>query len=324
MPPLVSVIIPCYNQGCFLAEAVESALAQNYKPVEIVVVDDGSVDETPEVCARYGDSIVYIRQENRGLPAARNTGIRAASGELIALLDSDDRWLPGKLALQVPAFLDPKVGLVCTAYRAFDTHSGEVLRVSVPPARQSTHDLWKENSVGAPVTAVFRKSLFEVSGAFDESFILGCEDWDFWLRLSPHCDIVGLPDVTAEYREHAGGMSRNNLRMCLGALGMLRKNKAVHGSCRECRTLVQRKRASLVRYLRAEARIAAWEAFERGDVRMARRHFWSTLPYALPLCSSRDRFLVASVLLGGHVAGGLYAAYARFRGRPGPGKQERS
>lgn len=101
--PRVSVVMPSYNCAQYLAEAVDSALAQTYRDFEIVVVDDGSKDNTEEVARRYGSKIQYIKQENRGLPGARNTGIRASSGEYIALLDADDSWFPEKLARQIPS-----------------------------------------------------------------------------------------------------------------------------------------------------------------------------------------------------------------------------
>ncbi len=97
--PAVSVIIPAYNCSVYLPEAIESVLTQTYTDIEIIVVDDGSTDDTPEVVAPYLDRIRYIRQSNKGLPAARNTGIRASGGEFVALLDGDDSWLPEKLAL---------------------------------------------------------------------------------------------------------------------------------------------------------------------------------------------------------------------------------
>ena len=98
--PDVSVIIPCYRQANYLAEAIDSALAQEGEDKEVIVINDSSPDHTRDVCARYGDSLVYIEQENRGVSAARNTGIRSARGKYIAFLDSDDIYLPGTLKTQ--------------------------------------------------------------------------------------------------------------------------------------------------------------------------------------------------------------------------------
>ena len=114
MPPLVSIIVPAYNQSHYLEAAVQSALAQTYADVEVIVVDDGSTDDTRAVAQRLTDSRVrYVYQENRGLPAARNTGIRHARGSLLSFLDSDDLFLPDKVRLLLAAMeADPSLGLV--------------------------------------------------------------------------------------------------------------------------------------------------------------------------------------------------------------------
>jgi glycosyltransferase involved in cell wall biosynthesis len=119
--PLVSVVIPTYNNARYLAAAIDSALAQTWPRVEVIVVDDGSRDETPQVVAPYGDRVVYLRQENQGLAAARTAGLARATGVYVAWLDSDDVWNPEKLAVQV-AFLEgrPDVTVVATDFSAFD------------------------------------------------------------------------------------------------------------------------------------------------------------------------------------------------------------
>ena len=111
--PLVSVIIPTYNREWSLNRAIDSVLAQDYKNFELIVVDDGSTDATPELLSTYGDAIVMIRQENSGVSAARNRGVKEAAGELISFLDSDDYWLPKKLTTQVDFFLSHPEALIC-------------------------------------------------------------------------------------------------------------------------------------------------------------------------------------------------------------------
>src|SRR5437867_1708261 len=119
--PKVSIVIPTYNYGRYVVEAVESVLNQSFQDREVIVVDDGSTDDTRERLERFRGRIRYIYQRNKGLPAARNTGIRAARGAYVAFLDSDDLWLPEKLALQVP-ILDTRqqVGMVYTDAHLFD------------------------------------------------------------------------------------------------------------------------------------------------------------------------------------------------------------
>jgi glycosyltransferase involved in cell wall biosynthesis len=135
--PLVSVVIAAYNGAQYLPEAIDSALAQTYPKVEVIVVDDGSTDSTAEVVGAYGARVRYLYQQNAGTAAARNTGIQSAQGELIALLDQDDRWLPEKLARQVPLFFDePRVGLVHSGgIRRADGSNNQYLQPQAQPGR---------------------------------------------------------------------------------------------------------------------------------------------------------------------------------------------
>src|SRR5690242_13247080 len=124
---LVSVIIPTYNGTAFLRETIDSALAQTYPAVEVIVVDDGSTDDTAAVIAEYGDRIKGIAQANSGTSAARNTGIRASSGDYIAFLDHDDLWAPIKLARQMRVLRDhPELGMVYAGIRFFNHYTGQV------------------------------------------------------------------------------------------------------------------------------------------------------------------------------------------------------
>lgn len=127
-PGMVSVIIPTYNRGYFISKTIDSVLAQTYRPVEIIVVDDGSSDDTSVVVDKYGSQLRYIYQENAGLASARNTGLAAARGEYIAFQDSDDIWLPWKLQAQVALMRNvPDLALVWTDMTAVDP-DGEMVR----------------------------------------------------------------------------------------------------------------------------------------------------------------------------------------------------
>jgi len=132
--PVVSVIIPAYNHVRFVGQCIDSVLTQTYTDYEVVVVDDGSQDGTSAILQGYGDRIVYIRQENAGTQAARNRAIRASTGEFIALLDSDDAWLPMKLQRQLAAFdARPDVGMIYALAYAMD-EAGNI--AANMPARQ--------------------------------------------------------------------------------------------------------------------------------------------------------------------------------------------
>lgn len=182
--PSISVIIPTYNRATLVTDAIDTVLGQTYLPSEIIVVDDGSTDETPDVLSTYREHITVIRQPNQGVSAARNRGIRAASGELIALLDSDDYWLPSKLATQVSYFRDhPDIDICQTE----ETWIRNGLRVNPKRRHQKYGGMIFEKSLPlcliSPSAVMMRKSLFGRVGLFDES-LPACEDYDLWLRIT--------------------------------------------------------------------------------------------------------------------------------------------
>lgn len=212
-PPLVSVVIPSYNYGQYVCEAVESALAQTYPAVEVLVVDDGSTDDTRARLAPYGDRIRYIFQTNQGLSAARNTGIRQARGRFVALLDSDDRFHPRKLELQMALFARrPELGAVGT-----ETFSDEPPRwAEIPAVCDGSESVSLERAVVrapfAPSSAVVRTECFEAVGDFDTA-LRSVEDRDMWIRIAARYPIAKIPLSLTWYRVTPGSMSRNPERM---------------------------------------------------------------------------------------------------------------
>jgi glycosyltransferase involved in cell wall biosynthesis len=268
MNPLVSVIIPTFNRSSLIKEALDSALSQNYRPMEIVVIDDGSTDNTEQVVASYG-GIKYIRQANSGPAAARNNGIRASSGELIALLDSDDRWLPRKLERQVPLFTDPEIGLVHAAIRFFRDGTGEVLGEMFSGERLDVHDILSHKMLGTQ-TVVFRRRVFDEIGGFDES-LLGPEDFDFFIRVAAHFKMVGMPAVLAEARQHTGNYSAGLDRMFGCQMRVVAKHQTLHADCADCRKALR----ELDRFYRdaycRRSFDAARDAFRNGDYRQGIR-----------------------------------------------------
>lgn len=181
---LVSVIIPTYNRASLVADAVRSVLVQDYKPVELIVVDDGSTDHTVQTLVEFGESIKVIRQPNKGVSAARNAGISAAAGELIALLDSDDRWLAGKLSAQTEFFRQHPQALICQTEEIW-IRRGK--RVNPKLRHQKPSGFIFEASLQlclvSPSAVMMRKQLFDLAGLFDEN-LPACEDYDLWLRVS--------------------------------------------------------------------------------------------------------------------------------------------
>lgn len=203
----VSVIIPTYNRFALLCCAVESVLKQSYDDVEIIVVDDGSTDQTPSAFPRRFPSVRYIRIEHSGLPAvARNAGARLAKGLYVAFLDSDDQWLSEKLSRQV-AVLDahPNVGLVCSnAFVIQGDGEGSGKRYLAPEIGNRKHaleTLLRENFVIAS-TVVIRRSVLERVGLFEETPALrAVEDYDLWLRIAAASEVLYDPIALALYRD---------------------------------------------------------------------------------------------------------------------------
>ena len=184
IPPLVSVIIPVFNRAWSLERALESVLSQEDANLDTIVVDDGSTDETPRLLAAYKDRVRVIRQENRGVSAARNAGIRAAKGELIALLDSDDAWLPGKVGAQVAFFDTHPESLICQTEEIW-IRNGK--RVNPKRRHKKRRGMFFEPSLHlcliSPSAVMMRRTLLDDVGLFDER-LPACEDYDLWLRTT--------------------------------------------------------------------------------------------------------------------------------------------
>jgi len=207
--PIVSVVIPTYQYAGFVGEAIDSVLAQTYTDYELILVDDGSTDGTREVvAAAYGNQIKYIYQDNRGLAAARNTGIRASKGEYLSFIDADDVWLPNKLELEVE-FLDthPSVSMVCSNYTYFGSRGRQKKTgfEGVPLAfGYGQKEIFFHNPISASAVLI-KKLCFEKVGDFDESMIQ-CEDLDMWLRIAAHFEIDYINTPLSKYRFHERNM----------------------------------------------------------------------------------------------------------------------
>lgn len=216
----LSVIIPAYNYGRFIAEAIESVLVQTMRPVEIVVVDDGSTDDTAEMVARFGDAVKYIRQENAGVCIARNRGVAESNGELIAFLDADDIWEPTKLEKQVAKFAeDARIGLVHCGMREFDSESGETIAMHLDGMEGSVADallLWEQPVIVGPGgTIMVSRKAFDEAGGFDPRMACG-EDWDLCYRIARKYKVGFTPEPLVNYRSHGAAAHRNVREMELG------------------------------------------------------------------------------------------------------------
>ncbi|MGA8180447.1 MAG: glycosyltransferase [Desulfobacterales bacterium] len=182
--PRVSVIIPTYNRARIIEEAVDSVLAQDYKDFELIIVDDGSQDNTSEVLAAYGNGASILFQKNKGVSAARNRGISEASGKLIAFLDSDDLWLPQKLSAQVEFFDQRPEALICQTEEIWLRNG---IRINPKHRHKKPSGMIFEPSLKlclvSPSAVMIRRDLLDTTGGFDET-LPACEDYDLWLRIS--------------------------------------------------------------------------------------------------------------------------------------------
>lgn len=213
--PLVSVIIPTHNRGQFLDDAIQSALNQSWPHSEIIVVDDGSTDDTRERVLAYGPPVRYLYQPNQGAGAARNTGIAHSRGEYIAFLDDDDIWLPQKLERQVGALVtDPDAVAYCLcAYvdQARNLLPEEPRRIVVngDVLTRCPEECWV-----APSAMMIPRSCIEKAGMFDPS-LRACEDWDFCVRLvMAGYTFANIPEVLVHKRLHSTNLG-GNLEECL-------------------------------------------------------------------------------------------------------------
>jgi len=225
VPPLVSVVIVCYNQAHYLGEAIESALGQTYCPLEVLVVDDGSTDDTSEVAAAYS-AVRYIRQTNRGLAAARNAGLHFCMGEYVLFLDADDKLLPNAVHAGIDCFFEsPEAAFVFGGYRNIFS-DGSPAPTSPRQLVESRHywHLLQGNFIGMHGAVLYRWSALDKAGGFDES-LKACEDYELYLRMTQNMPVRAHRETIAEYRQHDTNMSKDHAFMLRTVVGVLDKER---------------------------------------------------------------------------------------------------
>ena len=281
----LSVIVPAYNRASFLPGCVASLRGAGVPNLEIIIVDDGSRDDTRSVVESLGPGLKYIYQENRGLPAARNTGILASTGQYLAYLDSDDYWLPG-VAETLMDFLDrhPEVGAVFADARVGNPTDGYSSWIEAA-GQQAFRDLpATEPEAGYRVlemmpfyrgmlrrNAVFtgaiihRRQLVVDVGMFDPN-LKAAEDWELWLRLLHKCPFAFHPEPMAIYTRHADQMTKDTDRMKKAFWDVLRlhSHRVARGPAEE---------VLLHRAIRDNAFSYGYVAYDRHDYQAARRRF---------------------------------------------------
>jgi glycosyltransferase involved in cell wall biosynthesis len=226
---LVTVVIPCYNGAYYLAEAIRSGLTQTHPSVEVLVIDDGSTDESPEIAQGY--PVRYIRQENRGLSGARNTGIAHSRGRYLVFLDADDRLLPDAIASGLRALNEHPECVIAVAGHAFISAGGMRLRTAGKEhaGRSPYEALLRSNFIEMISSVIFRRSIFEEVGQFNPA-LRAAEDYDLYLRIARAHPICCHSAVVAEYRMHDENMSRNSALMLTTTLHVLRTQQSYLGN----------------------------------------------------------------------------------------------
>jgi len=287
MDPRISVIIPTYNAARFAAEAIDSALGQTLAPLEVIVVDDGSTDDTERILRSYQDRIRVFRQPNSGVAAARNRGVRESRGNLIALLDHDDVWLSEKLEKQWECFQDhPDAGLVHTNFFRWREDTGEMSRNDRGHERSGqcyAKMLFSCNMI--PSATLLKRECLDHVGSFDESIKpASTDDHDLFRRLARHYEFAYVEEPLVLYRLHASNASYNDPACLAGKITVIQK--ALREDPELARLVGRRNVADRLYELSFELGYLHHDAYRRREARACFRQALACRPldvYALAL-----------------------------------------
>jgi GT2 family glycosyltransferase len=273
--PTVSVVIPTYNSAAFLRGAIQSVLSQTYSDFEVIVVDDGSTDNTESVAHSFGDRVSYVKQENKGAGAARNHGIKRSQGKYVAFLDSDDLWLPGKLTEQIPLLdRESKIGLVYSDWAVVpEQGEAEPSYLRNRPAA-SGHVFDELIQCGFILTSgtVVRRSCLDDVGYFDETLSIA-QDYDLWLRICYRWKVALVNKPLVIKRNRGGNLSSNLPKT--GAERILLFEKVLQ----KFSDIAPRSRCLVRRQLALNYWDMGYHYFERMSLKEARKNFMSSLSH---------------------------------------------
>src|SRR3972149_11623830 len=264
--PKVSVIITTHNRGHLVSKAIQSVMNQTYQNFEMVIVDDGSTDNTEKIVKGFGDEkIQYIRHEsNKRVSAARNTGIQMAKGKYIALLDDDDEWFPTKLEKQVKKFEESseRTGLIYTGVIVKSGNTGEVFGEMLPTLRGKLYMDFINRNIIPTSSSMIRKTCFQEVGFFDESITFD-EDWDLWIRISKRYEFDYIPEVLVSYYIHGIQITAKLDVKIRGRERFIKKHYLDFSKYPSI----------LAKHLK---RVGKWHAIS-GNVREGRNYFWNSI-----------------------------------------------
>jgi glycosyltransferase involved in cell wall biosynthesis len=225
MTPAVSVVVATRNYGRYLAGALRSVLGQSFADLEVIVIDDGSTDETPEIIRPFlsDPRVRCYRTDGLGQSRAKNLGIVQGRGPLIAFLDGDDEWLPTKLERQLPLFRDPAVGAVYSRRTLMDERGRDLPTPPTTPARGNVFDTMLVQNPVCFSSVVVRKSVFEAVGLFDPGLPLAI-DYDLWLRVARHFKFDYVDEALVRYRTGHANLSSRITERVSAVLSILRRS----------------------------------------------------------------------------------------------------
>jgi len=266
--PLVSVIIPNYNHAQYVSDAINSVLTQEYRNYEIIVVDDGSADNSREVITKFDEPVQYIYQKNAGLSAARNTGIKASKGSLIGVLDADDMYEPDFLSTLVAVLQEtPDADGIYCGYQFVDHKNNLLPQIEVRPVDyDKLYDALLDGNFFVPESIFLRRTVYDNVGLFDEA-LRACEDWDVWLRVTKKYKIIHSPNILTRHRILPGSMSTDPQRMLTYRLAVLKKHvgdePVGNGASEVHRVYGRAYLGSCVEYLQYGNTDRAYECFQK-------------------------------------------------------------
>lgn len=248
--PLISIIIPCYKQARFLAEAIDSVLRQSYAPIEIVVINDGSPDETRAVAERYSGKIRYIEQANAGVCAARNEGVRHCAGEFLLFLDADDYLADDMIERMVESLQgQPEADVVYCDCSMVGMDGREIARTAAEPLRGDAFHALLERNLAPMHCVLMRRTLALRAGLFDGRWGGFWEDRDLYLRLAWHgARFARASGAVAMYRLYPTSRSNNIGKLVRGGRAVIAVNASRHGDCELCRRAAQKGLADVRAY----------------------------------------------------------------------------
>lgn len=273
--PLVSIIIPVYNGEQYLSKAIESALTQTYQNFELLIVNDGSTDNSAVIIKPYlkDSRVIYIEQQNAGVAAARNTAIKHARGKYVGFLDQDDLWKNNKLEVQIVSLeQDERVALVHSKLDCIDINGNQMDYDWITGVSgYCFEEMFKKNMI-AVLTVLIRKTIIDEIGLFNEQ-LSGTDDYEMWLRVTLKYPISYIDQSLAFYRFHDNNISKNSFKMTILELKTINTILSDHS---EALNQIS-KQTIKARLYQLHHQLGGWYAWHAQDFYQARKHYWLTI-----------------------------------------------